>query len=114
MAFGAVAFYYDCCSATPPTRHYISLTRNANTYEMHEWIVIPGMPGFLDVCMHCCLYVCIDAFCVIRTRFCGLRTFMKCMWIVLHEASELTSKAYDLCFGAPEVGSDASELSSEA
>ena len=38
---------------------------------MHEWIVILGMPGYLD-------------------------------------------EAYDLYFGAPEVGSDASELSSEA
>ena len=79
MAFSAVALYYGCCPTTPPTRHYISLTRTANIYEMHEWIVIPGMPGFLDVCMHCCLYVCIDAFCVTRIRFCGLRTFMICM-----------------------------------
>ena len=37
---------------TPPTRHYISLTRIANIHEMHEWIVIPGMPGYLGVCMH--------------------------------------------------------------
>ena len=27
----------------------------ANIYEMHEWIVIHGMPGFLDVCMHGCM-----------------------------------------------------------
>ena len=86
MAFSAVALYYDCCPTTPPTRHYISLTRTANIYEMHEWIVIPGMPGYLDVCMH-------DDD---------------------HEASELSSEAYGLCSGVPEVGSDASELSSEA
>ena len=62
---------------------------------MHEWIVVPGMPAYLDVCMHGRLYVCIDALCVTRTRF-------------------LSSEASDLCFGAPEVGSDESELSSDA
>ena len=30
---------------TPPTRHYISLTRIVNIHEMHEGIVIPGIIG---------------------------------------------------------------------
>ena len=50
------------------------------TFESPELeIVIPGMPGYLDVCMHGCMYVCIDAFCRPRTELCGLRTCMKCM-----------------------------------
>ena len=37
---------------------------------MHEWIVIPGMPVFPDVCTHECLYICIDAFYIPRIEFC--------------------------------------------
>ena len=39
---------------------------------MHDWIVNPGMSGFLDVCTHECLYVCIEAFCISRTEFYGM------------------------------------------